>query len=72
MKRRIKVVLLKSEPLRVEMFYLELDIFSIEVSDEEGIVRSCPLFADSFRHARQAFTSWLHTNYPLSAQGSIK
>lgn len=64
MKRRIKVVKLEKLPLRVEMFYLESDIFSVEVSDEVGIVRSCLLFADSFRHARQAFTNWIHTNYP--------
>lgn len=63
-KRRIKVVKLKSQPLYIEMYYLELDIFSVEVSDEQGLITSCLLFADSFRHARRAFTTWMHTNYP--------
>lgn len=64
MKRRIKVVRLRDYSLTAEMHYLERDIFEVSVSDEVAVVKQSVLFADSFRHARSAFTNWIHQSYP--------
>lgn len=65
MKRRIKVVRLREYSLTAEMHYLDRDIFEVSVFDEVSVVKQGVLFADSFRHARSAFTNWIHQTYPL-------
>lgn len=65
-RRRIKAVVLRQYQLLVEMHYLDLDMFEITVADEIAVIRTCVIYADSFRHSRMAFTQWIHSNYPES------
>lgn len=63
--KRIKVVFLRDYQMYAEMHYLERDVFGITIKNEcSHVIQHELVNADSFGHAREAFTRWIHAQYP--------